>query len=133
MRNSAFCICVNKGADQLLYFRYTDSEIPLLPKSEAIVCDSTARFVSDLVGNPEDRFCNDAAHFSGGCSNSAYTHLELYSLCIMVVTDPAEWPIARSKCTADGADLLMMKDAGFKVNLQNNVLSGRYLNEPFHE
>ena len=43
MRNPAFCICENKGADQLrgnheadqrLCFRYRDSTIPLLPKSE---------------------------------------------------------------------------------------------------
>ena len=40
MRKPAFCICENKGADQLhgnheadqrLSFRYTDSTIPLLP------------------------------------------------------------------------------------------------------
>ena len=43
MRNLAFCICENKAADQLrgnreadqrLCFRYSDSTIPLLPKSE---------------------------------------------------------------------------------------------------
>ena len=43
MRKLAFCICENKVADQLhgnreanqrLCFRYTDSTIPLLPKSE---------------------------------------------------------------------------------------------------
>ena len=43
MKNPAFCICENKDADQLhgnreadqrLCFRYTDSTIPLLPKSE---------------------------------------------------------------------------------------------------
>ena len=43
MRNSAFCICENKVADQLrssfaadhrLCFRNIDSIIPLLPKSE---------------------------------------------------------------------------------------------------
>ena len=43
MKKMAFCICENKDADQLrynreadqrLYFRYTDSTIPLLPKSE---------------------------------------------------------------------------------------------------
>ena len=42
-RKPAFCICENKDADQLrgnreadqrLCFRYTDSIIPLLPKSE---------------------------------------------------------------------------------------------------
>ena len=43
MRKPAFCICENKDthqlrgnreADQHLCFRYTDSTIPLLPKSE---------------------------------------------------------------------------------------------------
>ena len=43
MRKPAFCICENKDEDQLcgnceadqrLCFRYTDSTIPLLPKSE---------------------------------------------------------------------------------------------------
>ena len=43
MRKPDFCICQNKDADQLrgnreadqrLCFRYTDSTIPLLPKSE---------------------------------------------------------------------------------------------------
>ena len=43
MRKPAFCICENKDADQLrgnreadqrLCFRYSDSMIPLLPKSE---------------------------------------------------------------------------------------------------
>ena len=44
VRKPAFCICENKGVDQLrgnprqpdqhLCFHYTDSKIPLLPKSE---------------------------------------------------------------------------------------------------
>ena len=43
VRKPDFCICENKDADQLrgnreadqrLCFRYTDSTIPLLPKSE---------------------------------------------------------------------------------------------------
>ena len=43
LRKPAFCICENKDADQLrgnceadqcLCFRYADSKIPLLPKSE---------------------------------------------------------------------------------------------------
>ena len=38
--------------DQLLCFRYVDSIIHLLLKSVALFCGSTARFVSDLVGNP---------------------------------------------------------------------------------
>ena len=77
MRKPAFCICENKDADQLrgnreadqrLYFRYTDSTIPLLPKFRnfkplAIFYGCTARFVWDLVGNPEDRFSHNEAQF----------------------------------------------------------------------
>ena len=40
MRKPAFCKCENIGADQL----------------------RTARFVLDLVVNPEDRFSRDEAH-----------------------------------------------------------------------
>ena len=72
MRKPTFCICENKAADQLcgnrtsdqgLCFRYTYSTIPLLPKSDAIFCGCTVRFVSDLVGNPEDRFSHNEAQF----------------------------------------------------------------------
>ena len=65
VRKPAYCICENKGADQLrgnrkadqcLCFRYTDSTIPLLSKYEifkplAIFCSCTAWFVSDQIGN----------------------------------------------------------------------------------
>ena len=56
----------NHATDQRLCFHYIDSTIPLLPKSEiykflAIFCHCTAWFVSDLVGNPKDRFSHDAA------------------------------------------------------------------------
>ena len=77
MRKPAFCICENKDADQFpgnreadqrLCFRYIDSTIPLLSKIRnfkplAIFCCCTARFVSDLVGNPEDRFSQNEAQF----------------------------------------------------------------------
>ena len=81
MRKPAFCMCENKDADQLrgnqlcgnceadqrLCFRYTDTTIPLLSKFKplAILCGCTARFVSDLVGNPEDRFCHNEAQIIG--------------------------------------------------------------------
>ena len=68
-RKPDFCLGENKGADQLcsnctadqcLCFHYTDSAIPLLLKSKfkllTIFSDCTGRFVSDPVGNPEDRF-----------------------------------------------------------------------------
>ena len=69
MRKPAFCICENKDADQLcgyrtadqrLCFRYIDSTIKIQPL--AIFCGCRARFVSDLVGNPEDRFSRIGAH-----------------------------------------------------------------------
>ena len=51
----------NREADQRLCFRYTESTIPLLPKSKdfkllANFCNCTTRFVSDLVGNPKTGF-----------------------------------------------------------------------------
>ena len=74
MRKPDFCICENKGADQLcgncttdqrLCFCYTDSTIPLLPVYEisSLWPSSVAvqRFVWDLVGNPEDRFSHNEA------------------------------------------------------------------------
>ena len=57
----------SREADQRLCLRYTNSTIPLLSKSQnfkalAISCDCAARFVSDLVRNPEDRFSHNEAH-----------------------------------------------------------------------
>ena len=40
----------------------TDSTISLLLKTLAVFCGCTARFVSDLVGNHEDRFSHNEAH-----------------------------------------------------------------------
>ena len=71
VRKPDFCKCKdadqlrgNRKADQRLCFRYMDSTIPLLPKSEisSILCSCTARFVLALVGNPEDRFSHIKAH-----------------------------------------------------------------------
>ena len=69
--DSSYCIYGNKDADQLrsnreadqrLWFRYTDSTIPLLPKFEISSCGCTARSVLDLVSYPEDGFSRYAAH-----------------------------------------------------------------------
>ena len=77
MRKPAFCICENKDADQLrgnreadqrLSFRYKDSTVLLLPiykrnfQHLSIFCGCTAWFVSDLIGNPENRFSHNEAH-----------------------------------------------------------------------
>ena len=60
----------NRAADQRLCFRYTDSVITALNKSEisrllkiAIFCGFTVWFVSDLIGNPEDLFSHGASMF----------------------------------------------------------------------
>ena len=58
-------ISSNCTADQRLCFRYTDSTctIPLLLKPEiSCFCDCTARFVSDLAGNPNYWFSHAQAH-----------------------------------------------------------------------
>ena len=71
MKKQDFCMCENKGADQLcsnctadqcLCFRCTDSAIHVLLKFLAFFCDSTGRFVSDLVENPEDWFSHVVGH-----------------------------------------------------------------------
>ena len=73
MRKPDFCICENKAADQLydnnaaadlhLCLRYIDCKIPLLSKSKiSSLLSHTVQFVSDLVGNPADRFTYDTAH-----------------------------------------------------------------------
>ena len=83
MRNPAFCICENKGADQLrgnreadqrLCFLYIASKIPLLPKyknSSLQLSSVFLRFVPDLVGNwPEDRFSDNEGHLITDRSNA---------------------------------------------------------------
>ena len=59
MKKPAFCLCENKGADQLgsncaadqgFCFHYIDITIPLLPKSKiSSLCGCTAWFVLDLM------------------------------------------------------------------------------------
>ena len=69
MRKPGFFLHMRKQrrrADHRLCFRNTYSTIPLLPKSEnfkplTIFCGSTARFVSDLIENPKNRFSHDTA------------------------------------------------------------------------
>ena len=63
-RGSADQLCSNCTADQRLCFSYTDSTISLLLKFKllAIFYTCTARFLSDHVGNPEDRFSCVTAH-----------------------------------------------------------------------
>ena len=56
------CTVTVQAADQRLCFRYIDSTIPSKISPLPIFCGCTARFESDLVGNPEDRFSRNTAH-----------------------------------------------------------------------
>ena len=67
-KTKAHIICVVTVQLISTFFRYIDRTIPLLSnsknvKSLAIFCGCTVRFVWDLVGNPEDRFSHNEAHF----------------------------------------------------------------------
>ena len=78
MRKTAFCICKNKDTDQLRGNRETDQCLYFFAtkivrslyflnpnfKPLAIFCSCTAWCVSDLVGNTEDRFSHNEAHFN---------------------------------------------------------------------
>ena len=73
MRKLAFCICKNKGADQLcgngsadqhLCFRNTSKFSKSEMKSLIIFCGCTAWNVLNLIGNPEGRFSHEVAHMS---------------------------------------------------------------------
>ena len=74
MRKTGFCICENKDADQLrgnreadqcLCFRYTDSAISLLSKSEIQASSHLLWLYSPVCvgpgGNPEDQFSHNEA------------------------------------------------------------------------
>ena len=76
MRKSAFCICRNKDADQLcdnstadqrLYFQYTDSTIPLLPKTEISSLQPSSVAVQlglCCTWSGTSRFSRDEAHIA---------------------------------------------------------------------
>ena len=53
----------DRAADQRFCFRYIDYTIPLHPLSKISSITILCGFVSDLVGNPEDRFSRDAANY----------------------------------------------------------------------
>ena len=79
----------NKGADQLhsnceadqrLCFRYSDSTIPLFisiysQSFKPLGCFCTGRFVTNLVGNPEDCFSRIAAHLICGYNDRQQGYL----------------------------------------------------------
>ena len=87
LRKPAFCICENKDADQLrgnreadqrLCFRYTDSTIPLLPKSEMSSLE-----LSSVVVQPG--LCRT---WSKTPKTGFLTTRLVYSLAIITVTQP---------------------------------------------
>ena len=74
-------MCDNHTTDQCLCFRYIDSTMPLLPKSESSRLWSSSGLVqlsmSDLVGNPENRFSHNAVHIQS-VKACAQSHQRLY-------------------------------------------------------
>ena len=78
MRKQDFCLCENKGADQLrssceadqrLCFRYTDSTLSLLVKSENSSFYAASGTVHVGLCQPEDRFSRVAAHIAAAIEN----------------------------------------------------------------
>ena len=61
MRNSAFCICENKGADQLHGNRAADQRLCYYLNPEFQATSYLLWFMSDLVGKPKDRFSYNMA------------------------------------------------------------------------
>ena len=71
MRKPDFCLCENKGADQLRSNCEADQRLCFSQHGKynfssdfkllACFCDCTGRFVSDLVGKHEDRFSDVTA------------------------------------------------------------------------
>ena len=65
MRKPAYCICENKGTDQLtaklISVFVVTTQIVLLVHSLVIFSYCTAHFMSDLAGNPEDQFSHNEA------------------------------------------------------------------------
>ena len=100
VRKPDFRICENKDADQIrgnreadqrLCFRYLDSTTPLLSKirnfkSLAIFCDFPARFVSDLVGNPEDRFSDVAAQMVAYLNPANHARCDQIGYALVVIS-----------------------------------------------
>ena len=111
MRNPDFCLCQNKSTDQLrskctadqrICFRYKDSAIPLLlifQDFSFLLWVYLGRFVSDLVGDPENRFSHDGrlelslvffpAYFP--CFWEWWSYMCLSSSCLHTNTGTCEW------------------------------------------
>ena len=94
MRKMAFCICENKDADQhavtaklisafVFATRIEQSFYFLNFKPLVIFCGCTARFVSDLVGNPEDRFSHNEAHLMPSAGAISQLAMVAYKNCVV--------------------------------------------------
>ena len=95
MRKPAFCICENKDADQLrgnreadqrLCFRYKDSTIPLLPKSEISSLQPSSVAVQHVCvrpgRKPERWFSHDTSHMKFSCLKRAFGTEQAAGLCL---------------------------------------------------
>ena len=68
-----FFFFVLGGANFLPHFLYFLNQKILNCKFLAKLCDRTARFVSDLAGNPEDTFFRDVAQMFSDCTYDGHT------------------------------------------------------------
>ena len=89
MRNPSFCICENKGPDQLhgnlaaLISAFVCVTIPLLPISGISSLYPSALIVSYLVGYPENRLSHDQAQMR---RDSTFYLVKTKALIIFTVT-----------------------------------------------
>ena len=85
MRKRDYHLCVNKGADQLISAFVCATRIVLISKKMqkfkllACYCDCIGRFVSELVGNPVDRFSRVAAKMITDIHTSSDMHFCTWS------------------------------------------------------
>ena len=95
VRKADFCICENKDADQLrgnsgsaplfsLLGKYIPSSFLIQKFMPLIICGCTARFMADLVGNPEDWISHDEDHLIGWGLNGGY-QWQIWQVCKTIV------------------------------------------------
>ena len=133
MRKPDFCLCENKGADQLrsnceadqrLSIRYMDSTIPLLLKSRIlsfcpVFYTCTGWFVSD--GNPDDRFSRITAHL---CFLSySYCMSRLMRKPTICICENKDADQLRSNCEADQRLFFRYTDSTLLLLLKSEMVS----------
>ena len=108
MRKPAFCICENKdadparycAADQRLCFHYTDSTIPLLPKSESSSLYSHLLWLCNPVCVGPGRKPRRPVFSGRGSNDLAFSNQPIYKKSTSVKWGPNNWLFEKAKtCT----------------------------------